>query len=291
MTVTVDRRLALVTGGCGGMGIACAREFGKTQDLLLADISGDRLKATASSLTDEGYKVMRCVAGDLAAPSVIAEIAEGIDEHGSLGTVVHTAGVSSGLAEWQVILRTNILGTRRLLDAVEERLAPGTVGILVASVAGYLASIDADVDALMASATSDDFVEGMESHLRRLANLDDDPSSWANAGVGSLAYAVSKRATIRFAASRSADWAKKGARIVSISPGIIWTPMGRHELEHGKSASQVLADTPLERCGTAMDIAEAAVFLASDRAGFITGIDLRVDGGMIPARLGHNLKV
>jgi len=289
MSDTGKRRLAVITGGCGGMGIACAREFGKTQDLLLADISGDRLEATAANLTDEGYKVVRCVAGDLAAPSVIAKICEGIDAHGPLGTVIHTAGVSSGLAEWQVILRTNVLGTRRLLDAVEDRLAPGTVGILVASVAGYLASKDPDVDALLASATTDDFVEEMESHLRRLAGLDDDPSSWANAGAGSLAYALSKRATIRFAASRSAAWAKKGARIVSISPGIIWTPMGRHELEHGKSASRVLADTPLQRCGTAMDIAEAAAFLASDRAGFITGIDLRVDGGMISSRLGQKL--
>jgi len=286
MTAEGKRRLAVITGGCGGMGIACAREFGKTRDLLLADISGERLEAVASSLGDEGYKVVQCVAGDLADPSVIAEICQGIDEHGPLGSVVHTAGVSSGLADWRVILRTNLLGTRRLLDAVEGRLAPGTVAILIASIAGHFAPVDAEVDSLLASATSDDVIDKMEPHLLRLIELADDPAFYASRGEGRLAYALSKRTMIQAAAGRSTTWGRRGARIVSLSPGIIWTPMGRHEIEHGDAAGDLLAETPLGRCGTAIDIAEAAAFLASDKAGFITGTDLRIDGGVVPARLG-----
>lgn len=286
---TIDRNLAVITGGCGGMGVACAREFGKTHDLLLADISAERLSELETQLRNEGYLIASVVAGDLAAASVIDALMAAIDAHGSLGVLIHTAGVSSAMADWRTILRTNFLSTRRLLDAIESRLAVGSVGILVSSIAGHLAPADGEVDALLATANADDFVDAMEEHLTRLALLaSENEASFAYSGLGGPAYGVSKRATIRMAAMRAPDWADKGARILSISPGIIWTPMGRFEVEHGESAAAVLAETPLKRWGTPMDIAQAARFLTSDQASFITGTDLRIDGGMIPKRLGKN---
>lgn len=84
---------------------------------------------------------------------------------------------------------------------------------------------------------------------------------------------------------RAARWAEKGARIVSISPGVLWTPMGRLETELDDAAN-VLDHTPIRRWGTAMDVAQAALFLASDRASYITGTDLRIDGGAMPAQYG-----
>lgn len=285
MKARTARRLAVVTGGCGGIGVACAREFGKTHDLVLADISADRLAETAARLSDEGYQIHGTVAGDLAAPVTLDSIVELVRSHGQLGAILHTAGVSSGMAEWQAIIRTNVLGTAMLLDSLEPFLIEGTVGVLVASVAGHLAPANADIDSLLDAPYPPDLLARMESILVE-AGGGVGNKSFNYSGLSGPAYGLSKRATIRAAALRSAAWAEKGARIVSISPGIIYTPMGRYEVEHGEAAGAVLAQTPLHRWGTPMDIAQAASFLASDRASFITGTDLRIDGGMIPVRLG-----
>lgn len=289
MKRTVDKPLALITGGCGGIGMACAREFGGTHDLLLADMSADRLSEFEKQLRDEGYIVASTIAGDLADNAVIGALIESINAHGSLNVFVHAAGISSALADWRTILRTNVLSTRLLLDALEPQITMGMAGILLASIAGYLAPADAEVDAILETATTDDFLDSMESHLMRLAALaSEDGPSFSYSGLSGPAYGVSKRATQRMAAKRSTCWAEKGARINSISPGLIWTPMGRFEVEHGEAAAEVLAQTPLKRWGTARDIAQAARFLTSDNASFITGTDLRIDGGMIPVRLGDN---
>lgn len=269
------------------MGIACAREFGRSQDLILADISEDRLTQASVQLKDEGYSVSATIAGDIAAATTIAAIAKAIDAHGSLGAIVHTAGLSSGMADWRAILRTNALGTATLLDALETRLIPGTVCVLIASIAGHLAPADAEVDALLAAPTEDS-LEVMESHLQRLAAMMTDSKSFSYSGLSGPAYGVSKRATIRMAEARAPSWATKGARIVSLSPGLIWTPMGRFEVDHGEAAGELLKETPIRRWGTPMDIAQAAAFLASDDASFITGTDLRIDGGMVPFRLRGN---
>ena len=285
MKSAIERRLALVTGGCGGIGIACAREFGRTHDLLLADISEERLAETAARLGEEGYQVSATVAGDLASQQTIFAITAAVRAHGSLGAILHTAGVSSGMADWQSIIRTNVLGTALLLDAVEPLLMNGSVGVLVASIAGHLAPANSEIDALLDAPYPDDLIARME-HILAEARGGVGNKSFNYSGLSGPAYGLSKRATIRAAALRSKAWAAKGARLVSISPGIIYTPMGRYEVEHGEAAGAVLAQTPLNRWGTAMDIAQAAAFLASDRASFITGTDLRVDGGMIPERLG-----
>ena len=289
MTQQSTRPLALITGGCGGMGIACAREFGKSHDLLLADIAVDRLADIRARLEEEGYRVAACVVGDLADGETVPRLMEEVDHHGKLGVLVHTAGISSGLADWRTILRTNVLGTRYLLDAIETRLRPGAVGILISSIAGHLAARDQALDALLASAVSDEFLDVVEPYLADItAAAAQDEFALTYSDYGGAAYGLSKRNVNRLTALRCGIWAEQGARIVSISPGIIWTPMGRYEVEHGEAAGKVLADTALARWGTPMDIAQAAAFLASDKASFITGTDLRIDGGAVPIRLGDS---
>lgn len=286
MKPAIGRKLAIVTGGCGGIGLACARQFGKAFDLLLIDISAERLEAAVAQFRDEGYIVAGSVAGDLADPATIDTVMTEVSAHGALGPVIHTAGVSPAMADWRTILRTNVLGTVLLLDGIESRLTEGSVGVLIASIAGHLAPADPDIDALLASPASADFLDQMEAHVVRVADAGEGSASFAHSGLSGPAYALSKRATMRMAALRSQRWADRGARLVSVSPGIIWTPMGRFEVDHGDAAADVLADTALRRWGTAMDIAQAAAFLASDAASFITGTDLRIDGGMVPMRLG-----
>lgn len=273
------RRAALITGACGGMGIACARLLGRHHDLILTDISGERLAAAADQLRDEGYIIARSVAGDLGHDDVLGELSEAIDA-GRLGPLVHTAGLSPALAGWEPILNINLIATERLLAMVEQRLSPGVAAVLIASMAGHMKISDAEVDAILDDPLAPDFHPRIEPHLHRLADSlpHKDPSG--------PAYVLSKRTVIRMCEQRAPAWARKGARIVSISPGVIWTPMGRREADSGAAAAAALEATPIGRWGTPMDIAAAAEFLSSDLAGFITGCDLRVDGGSIPQRMG-----
>lgn len=285
MEPAIRRRLALVTGGCGGIGFACAREFGASHDLLLTDISEERLAAVSAQLGGEGYVIAGAVSGDLASSETQSAIAGLLRAHGALGVVMHAAGVAHGVADWRTVIRTNVLGTMRLLDTVEPFLANGAVGVLIASIAGHLAPKSRESDALLDAPWTEDLMERLEPVLTDIAN--DENGHWVGySDLSGPAYGMSKRAVIRAAALRSAAWAERGARLVSISPGVIDTPMARRDFAQGHAASAVLGQTALRRLGTPMDIARAAAFLASDAASFITGTDIRIDGGMIPVRLG-----
>jgi NAD(P)-dependent dehydrogenase (short-subunit alcohol dehydrogenase family) len=274
------RRAALITGACGGMGIACARLFGRRHDLILTDVSAERLAASADQLRDEGYAVAAVVPGDLGSTEVLEQLRNALDAPGRLGPLIHTAGLSPVLAGWEAILKVNLVATERLLAMIEPLLSPGAVAVLIASMAGHAKISNAEIDAILDQPLASDFLSRMEPHLQRLAG--DMPHKDPNGP----AYFLSKRAVIRICEQRAPAWARKDARIVSISPGVIWTPMGRREAERGAAAADALKATPIGRWGTPIDIAAAAEFLASDLAGFITGCDLRVDGGSIPGRMG-----
>lgn len=274
------RRAALITGAAGGMGAACARSLGRRHDLILTDVSTDRLAATAQQLEDEGYGLAAVVPGDLGSTGVLDEIAAALGAPGRLGPMVHTAGLSPALAGWEAILKVNLIATELLLATVEPLLSRGSAAVLIASMAGHMGRGLPEADEVLDSPLAPDFLQRIEPHLAAMA------ARFPHGDLAGPAYALSKRAVIRMCEQRASAWAKHGARICSISPGVIYTPMGRRETESGAAAGDALKATPIGRWGTPMDIADAAEFLTSDRASFITGTDLRVDGGAIPGRMG-----
>ncbi len=269
------RKTALITGAYGGMGRACARQLGRRYDLVLADLRDEPLAAMAESLREEGYVVRATASGDLSLPGVADAI---IAEAGAIGAVAHTAGLSPALADWDAILSINLIGTERLLLALERNLSEGLAAVLLASMAAHTAVRDPEIDALMASPMAHDFLARIEVHLARITE--------PNADLRRTAYAQSKRAVIRICGLRSGPWGARGARIASVSPGLIWTPMGRREAQSAPDTSRIVDSTPLGRWGSPVDIAAAVDFLCSDQASFITGTDLRVDGGVTPAVRG-----
>lgn len=277
------RRTAIISGAAGGMGQACARAFGETMDLVLTDIAADGLDAFAGRLRQEGFTVVATFPGDLGDDGRCAEIAAAGSGGAGLGVLAHAAAISQIMGSWDEILRVNLVGTVRLLDAVEPVLGEGSVAILISSMAGHLAPIVAEADAVLDDPLAADFLERIGPIVAQLAS--DDPR-----GPSPISYALSKRAVIRLCERRVARWAQKGARIVSISPGMTWTPMGQLEADRNRYAAAALEGTPMGRWGTAMDIAAAARFLASDAASFITGTDLRVDGGIVPLMKGRSAR-
>jgi NAD(P)-dependent dehydrogenase (short-subunit alcohol dehydrogenase family) len=274
------RPIAIITGAAGGMGQACARLFGRRYDLMLNDVNAPRLEAFAGTLRDEGYTVAGSTAADLSAAGPAEALASAAREAGPLGALIHTAGLSPALADWQSILRANLVGTERLLTSLEEALEPGFVAVLIASMAGHMAPAHTELDEILARPLDQSLLERAEPILQTMVR----PGELY--GLAQPAYGQSKRAVIRICERRGPEWGRRGARIVSISPGLIWTPMGRTEADKNQAAAALIEATPVGRWGTAADIANAAEFLVSDLAGFITGCDLRVDGGVTPSMGG-----
>lgn len=267
------RPTALITGAAGGMGQACARLFGSSHDLILTDVS-PRLDAFTAELVAAGYRVIASLKGDLGDELLLDQLLASVPRDTPF-VLLHTAGLSPSQADWKSILSVNVVATHKLVQAIEDSIEGPTVAILIASMAAHMQTQLPGTDELIARPSAPDFWDKIEPFFAPLEPY--------QAGV---AYSISKKANLALAEQKAAAWGKKGHRIVTISPGLILTPMGQSELDSTPHAAAVQAQTPLGRVGNAMDIALAAQFLASDAASYITGSDLRVDGGAIAALRG-----
>jgi NAD(P)-dependent dehydrogenase (short-subunit alcohol dehydrogenase family) len=266
------RSVAIITGAHGGMGIACAHVFGRRHRLILTDRNTQRLETLRGQLIADGVDVAATIAGDLSSKKVLLEVVDAAKTAGRLQALIHTAGLSPALSDWEDILEVNLMVTLRLVDAVEPLLEPGAAAVLVASIAAHLTPVSPAVSAAIDAALS-----GAGRALL------DDVIKAAGGNMAGAAYGFSKYGVIRLARQRARAWAKVGARIVTISPGLIATPMGLKEAAESPAAEHLVKTTPVGRWGTPLDIANAAEFLCSDLAGFISGCDLQVDGGVVGA--------
>lgn len=267
----LPRRKTLITGAAGGMGRACARLFGATDDLVLTDVVAAPLDRFAEDLRADAYNVV-ARAGDMSDDALLAGLVEEL-AGGAPFAIVHTAGLSPSLADWKAIMEVNLVATEKLLRAVEPVLVPGSVAVLIASSAGHLMPAMPEIDAVLADPLAPGFMQAAEAIIERMGGAS------SPGGMGGISYTLSKRAVISLCQSRALAWGPRGCRIVSLSPGMILTPMGRSEMANTQGATQLLDATPVGRAGMPMDIAMAAQFLASDAASFISGTDLLVDGG------------
>ena len=273
-----ERPVALITGALGGIGRACCERFATGYRLALLDLDAERLTAAAADMASRGIEVVLARACDVADAAQVGACFEALGRAGSIGALVHTAGVSPALADWETIIRANIAGTAHVLDACLPHTAVNGAAICIASMAGHGGIPDAELDAALDDPIAADLPARVEPSLTRRLIAGD------SYGLASPAYSVSKYAVQRMVAARAATWAQRNARIASISPGLIHTPMGRKEVAENKRAAAVLEAIPGKRWGSPLDIANAAAFLASNEASYITGCDLRVDGGVTAQR-------
>jgi len=266
----------LITGAAGGMGRACARLLGMTHDLILADVSAERLNAFADELEADAYTVSARIAGDTCDDAVLAQMVAALGG-GAPFVLVHTAGLSPSMAGWEAIMRVNLHGTAKIMAALEPLVVPGTVAVLIASTAGHGLPAIPGFEEVLVDALGDDLVERCRPFIQGMM-------AQAGEAMGpGMSYSFSKLGVLKLGERKAMDWGPKGGRVVTISPGLMLTPMGRQELEKTNGAKQVLDAAPVGRPGTAQDIAVVAKFLASDEASFISGSDVRVDGGAVSA--------
>lgn len=254
--------VAVVTGAAGGMGAAIAKAFAdEGRPLLLSDLREESIRAVADRIGDRVPVSM--VSGDITDPDYPGQIISALDNR-KIGVLAHAAGVSPSMADGKRIFEINFTATKRLVDAVLPVIAADGVVILVASNSGQLFAnpvVDAAVRRLL---------KGQSSLVTKLMLR--SPKT---------AYPLSKRAVQLYAQSMSPAFGKAGARIVSVSPGIIDTEMGRLEQKAEPMMERMINVSALRRMGTASEIASVVAFLASPAASYISGTDILVDGGCI----------
>ncbi|WP_203803286.1 SDR family oxidoreductase [Mycobacterium heckeshornense] len=260
----------LVVIGSGGMGLCIARRVGAGRVIVLADIDRACLDTAAEALSGEGHRVVtRDV--DVTCRSSVGALAELAERSGRVAAVVHTAGLSPQQASAQAILAVDLLGVALVLDEFGAVIAPGGAGVVIASMAAHMyPALDSELQRQLANTPTDELLD-----LDVCTSITDSR----------LAYPFAKRANQIRVAAAAAAWAERGARINCISPGIISTAMGRLELsgESGTLMQAMVDKAGLRRIGTPDDIAAATEFLLGPSAGFITGTDLLVDGGVVAA--------
>jgi len=260
------RNVYVITGGSGGMGKAVAELVGPKGTLLLADVSEERLVQTKEELVAKGITDVHYQTVDITSKENVSKLAEKAATLGTLKGLVHTAGLSPTMADSKRITDVNLVGTGLILDAFLPLATEGTAAVCISSMSGHLVPKQGPYIDVLKKPLAPNVVETMEQFAQ---------------GNPGAAYSLSKLAVILIVEDQAWAWGQKGARIVSLSPGTINTPMGRQEASQQKEMQVMLDNTPLRREGKPSEIATVVEFLLSDAASYITGTDIRVDGGTI----------
>lgn len=261
--------LAAVIGGCGGMGLACVRRLAQQHAVVLADIDPAKAATIADALGAEGHSVLP-LACDVTDPASVADLFARVAAIAPLQTLAHVVGLSPSMAGWARVMDVNLPGAARVADAALPAMARGGAAIFVASLAAHAPAPDQAMLDILDVPLADGLNAAVAGALGR------EPTS-------ADAYRLSKLGLVRMCRRLSPAWGLRGARIVSLSPGLIRTPMGDLEFKGSPQKQGLLDRTPLGRQGTLDEICDALEFLASDRASFISGTDLLVDGGVAAA--------
>jgi len=263
----MDAPLAVVIGA-GGMGAAVAGKLAAEYAILLADIDGDRAQQVAEDIVSAGGRAiaMQC---DVTSPGSVDALAERVAKSGGVRVLAHVAGLSPTMGDFDAILRVNLTGSALVSSALVPHARPGAAAILIASLGAHLGGFSDEVIAVLREhAAAPDLPE----RLRRAIGDGRD--------VPDMAYQLSKFGLVMLARRRAREWGARGARIVSLSPGIIATPMGAKEFEGNPAKRRLFEMSPQKREGTMAEIANVVSFLASEQASFISGTDILVDGGL-----------
>jgi len=263
----------IVITGAGGMGRAIARRIGAGSTVVLADVNEQALAAETSALAADGFDVVSRVV-DVAAKDSVDALAGDASARGPVIALVHTAGVSPVQASVEAIMRVDLVGTALMLDAFGGVITTGGAGVFITSMAGTMTSLDPAFEVRLATTPTD--------QLPNLAEL--GPDRVTDSGT---AYGIAKRANQLRVRAASVAWGLRGARVNSISPGVIATAMGAAELDgpHGEIMRAMIAGSGTGRIGTPEDIAGAVAFLLGRDASFVTGTDLLVDSGVVASLL------
>ena len=258
----------MILTGAGQIGMAIARRMGYGKKIVIGDKNPDNAQAVAKIMNDAGYDA-DAVEMDLSSRESIKNLIAKAQEYGDITMLVNAAGVSPSQAPVEAILKVDLYGTAVLLEEVGKVIREGGVGVTISSQSGHrMPALTPEEDEQLACTPAEDL---LKLDILQPENIRDTLH----------AYQMAKRCNEKRVMAESVKWGEKGARINSISPGIIVTPLAIDEFNgpRGDFYKNMFAKCPAGRPGTADEVANVAELLMSDKGAFITGADFLIDGG------------
>lgn len=255
--------------GAGLIGQAIVRRVSTGKHVLLADLRQENADAAAKVLSDAGFEVSTAIV-DVASRTSVHALVETAMAIGTISGVIHAAGVSPTQASPDTILKVDLYGTALVLEEFGNVIAQGGAGVVIASQSGHrLPALTPEQDKALATTPADD--------LLALPMLQPDQVT-----DPLHAYQVSKRGNSLRVMAEAVRWGKRGARVNTISPGIICTPLAKEELAgpRGPGYRRMLELSPAGRIGTPDEVGTIGALLMGPDGGFITGSDFLMDGGV-----------
>lgn len=263
----MDRDVMILTGA-GQIGMAIARRMGYGKKIVLGDRKKENAETIARIMNEAGFDVVPAEM-DLAFRDSVRDLIVAARKYGDIGMLVNAAGVSPSQASVETILRVDLYGTAVLLEEVGKVIAEGGTGVTISSQSGHrMPALSPQEDEQLACTDTEEL---LALDILQPRNIRDTLH----------AYQLAKRCNEKRVMAEAVKWGRRGARLNSISPGIIVTPLALDEFNgpRGDFYRNMFAKCPAGRPGTADEVANVAELLMSDKGAFITGSDFPIDGG------------
>ena len=269
----------MILTGAGQIGMAIARRMGYGKKIVIGDKKPENAQTIAKIMNDAGFDV-EAMEMDLSSRESVKNLIAKAREYGDISMLVNAAGVSTSQAPIEAILKVDLYGTAVLLEEVGRVIKEGGVGVTISSQSGHrMPALTPEEDEQLACTPTEEL---LNLDILQPENIKDTLH----------AYQMAKRCNEKRVMAESVKWGEKGARINSISPGIIVTPLAIDEFNgpRGDFYKNMFAKCPAGRPGTADEVANVAELLMSDKGAFITGADFLIDGGATASYFYGSLK-
>ena len=258
----------MILVGAGQIGMAIARRMGYGMKIVIGDKNKTNAEAIAKTMNEAGFDAVPVEMDLSSRSSILALIAEA-QKYGKISMLVNAAGVSPSQASIETILKVDLYGTAVLLEEVGKVIKPGGVGVTISSQSGHrMPALTPEEDEQLATTPTEQL---LSLDILQPQNIRDTLH----------AYQMAKRCNVKRVMAEAVKWGEREARVNSISPGIIVTPLALDEFNgpRGDFYKNMFAKCPAGRPGTADEVANVAELLMSSKGAFITGSDFLIDGG------------
>lgn len=264
----MNKKDVMILTGAGQIGMAIARRMGSGMKIVIGDQQMENAGAAAQIMNNAGFDAVP-VEMDLSSRESILNLIAEAQTYGEISMLVNAAGVSPSQASVEAILKVDLYGTAVLLEEAGRAIRPGGSGVTISSQSGHrMPALGAEADEQLATTPAEEL---LALDILQPENIRDSLH----------AYQMAKRCNVKRVMAEAVKWGERGARINSISPGIIVTPLAMDEFNgpRGDFYKNMFAQCPAGRPGTADEVAHVAELLMSAQGAFITGADFLIDGG------------
>jgi len=269
----------LLWTGAGQIGMAIARRVGFGKKIIVGDKNIENAKEISKIMSDTGFDI-EAIECDISSRESVLNLIKVGQKYGEISTLINSAGVSPSQAPVEVILKVDLYGTAVLLEETGKVIKNGGRGITISSQSGHrMPALTPEIDEQLATTPTEEL---LKLDVLQPKNIKDTLH----------AYQMAKRCNVKRVMAEAVKWGKRNARINSISPGIIVTPLAIDEFNgpRGDFYKNMFAKCPAGRPGTADEVANIAEILLSEKADFISGSDFLIDGGATAAYFYGELK-